>query len=469
MSVVPEEMMGSLSDLPAGQMLPISDLPAKQPGGYQPPAPTPAQFGANPQLVAAQGAAPAAAAPRQAGLLNEKALQQRYGQMATRGMDIMEEEEPKYRAAIDEDTAARNEQLAALKKPSPPPPIKQAAPEYADFAKQVSPFLILATVLGGKVAKLSGQNMLGALNGMVEGTNEGNMDKYQSAYKAYQDNRKAQKEEYEEMLAYNTAMNKYAGDRFAAKHEIAQNSMAMYGVGEEIAKTGINGWNAIEKNEAAMQAQDARLRALESRMSSKTDAQIEKDTKDYVAASQGTSRLASAKSQVSEMLGLLDQIEAKYGSLARPGTIAEIMRKYNDDPLVTRFSALQGRATIASLGSDLPSGARANMWFEKFEQSQQSKLWDAPIDQIRQNGRELLRTISGTLQEKQAARKAFAQNIRRLDPGTNIESLYQQGAGGENEAAPVAQTPKSFANEKEALASGVKGDVIIGGRKAHID
>jgi hypothetical protein len=235
-------------------------------------------------------------------------------------------------------------------------------------------------------------------------------------------------------------MNKYAGDRFAAKHEIAQNSMAMYGVGEEIAKAGINGWNAIEKNEAAMQAQDARLHALEIRMSSRTDAQIEKDTKDYVAASQGTSRLASGKSQVSEMLGLLDQIEAKYGSLAKPGMIAEIMRKYNDDPLVTRFSALQGRATIASLGSDLPSGARANMWFERFESSQQSKLWDAPIDQIRQNGRELLRTISGTLQEKQAARKAFAQNIRRLDPGTNIESLYQQGAGGENEAAPVASS-----------------------------
>lgn len=260
------EIMGSLADLPSapqpvttpgpapGMTLPPGLPTVKQPGGYVPPKPA--------GVTQASFTSPAAATTtaKLATPGPDDKLDSEYSDLAKEGIAGMKAQVPGVIQGAKDDAAAAREKLASLRAPPRPPPLKQMAPQFQDFAKEASPFLMVAVALGGKAMGLSGMNMLGALTGMVEGTQEGNKERYDAAYKQWQDNRKAQLEEYQNMIAYIDARNKYEGDRFAAKHEAAQEAMTLYGINAEIAKTGINGLQTIRNNEAKIASMDERLK-----------------------------------------------------------------------------------------------------------------------------------------------------------------------------------------------------------------
>jgi hypothetical protein len=100
--------------------------------------------------------------------------------------------------------------------------------------------------------KISGQGMMGALTGMVEGTAEGNAERYNTAYKEYQDHYKRFKEEEADRVAYRDELLKWHKCKMDAAQIAAQDSLRVVGVDEKMIQTGVNGEVARARAVAAV-------------------------------------------------------------------------------------------------------------------------------------------------------------------------------------------------------------------------
>jgi hypothetical protein len=88
-------------------------------------------------------------------------------------------------------------------------PTRQAA--YATTMK-AAPVLAILTALGGKATKLSGQNMLGALNGMVKGLNSASEKTYNDALQRWQSAYEKMRQQQQRLSdAHKLMLTAYAG------------------------------------------------------------------------------------------------------------------------------------------------------------------------------------------------------------------------------------------------------------------
>jgi uncharacterized protein YgfB (UPF0149 family) len=86
-------------------------------------------------------------------------------------------------------TAGENLDTAIGEVPQAPTPeamTAQAPQRNIGQLMQASPWLMILAAMGGSRTQLSATNMMGAMNGMVKGLNEGDEEGYQSAYDKYQ-------------------------------------------------------------------------------------------------------------------------------------------------------------------------------------------------------------------------------------------------------------------------------------------
>lgn len=94
-----------------------------------------------------------------------------------------EEQAQEGEAALDEEEAGQLSQnqkkFDALFKQAPAPAVAYQT------ALRTAPIVTILAALGGKAAGISGVGMLGALNGMVSGINEGSLQKYQQSLDAW--------------------------------------------------------------------------------------------------------------------------------------------------------------------------------------------------------------------------------------------------------------------------------------------
>jgi hypothetical protein len=156
--------------------------------------------------------------------------------------------------------------------PHKPESLAQRAPVYADFAQQVSPFAILLTALGGKIGKLSGSNILGAVTGLVEGTNEGNWTKYQSAYRAYKDNYDAARQEHADMNAYYNQMMEHQKDVLGAEQSVAQTALSIIGADQKSIENALNTKKALDKTQVELEKQWIKLQQIHAQSGAGNDA-----------------------------------------------------------------------------------------------------------------------------------------------------------------------------------------------------
>lgn len=274
---VPVDMMGDYLPPPApdpSQTLPAGMPTARYPAGRPvagPQVPGNQMLG-TPTMAAATQAAPGQAVPGQpagpaAPAATALSLDQRRKALEERFMTEAEQEPTAeeitsaYQQSQKEKMAAMDEYLAGQKQRmemlDPRKIVRQAAPQYVDFAKQVSGPLQILTAIGGKAMGLSGLNMMGALTGMIEGTTQGNLDAYNRAYQTWKDNYEQQREEYNDLKAFVSQMEKYDEGNLQRKNLAAQQGLEMIGVKEQIAKQGLNGLTVLDRTQT--QLQKARL------------------------------------------------------------------------------------------------------------------------------------------------------------------------------------------------------------------
>ena len=239
---VPPELMNAmpgadLSGLPASAGMQPSKY-ARKPVAKQPVA----RFGMSPEPTAMQAAS-------DAGAEGEKMLMSDLGQYrsdvgrareASQEADVYEREHP----------------------PEMPATFQEQAPQYADFAKQVSPLLMIATVLGGKAMGVSAQGMLGAVTGMVEGTAQGNEQRYTEAYQNYKDHYARFKEEEANRVAYRDKMLEWYKGRIDAPQLAAQASLQLVNADDKIVNMGVNADKAASQVAKDLAAQADRAAKL---------------------------------------------------------------------------------------------------------------------------------------------------------------------------------------------------------------
>src|SRR5579859_3085874 len=89
------------------------------------------------------------------------------------------------------------------------PPTRQAIYQQS---MQAAPLMAIMMAVGGKAARLSGQNMLGAMSGAMQGLNEGSEARYKDAMTKWQaeiDKSRSRLEEQQKY--YQMMMDAYAG------------------------------------------------------------------------------------------------------------------------------------------------------------------------------------------------------------------------------------------------------------------
>jgi len=229
-----------------------------------------------------------------------------------------------YRGDINKEREAYQQYGKTLDEnpPEMPKTFQEQAPQYADFAKQVSPLLMIATVLGGKAMGISAQGMLGAVTGMVNGTAEGNQQNYQQAYQNYQDHYARFKEEEANRVAYRDKMLEWYKGRIDAPQKAAQASLALMNADEKVVNTGINGDKALSQLheklvKAQFDAQELHLKTMrdQAKVSAAATKELNKELKAISGLEQAASRLKNANQQVQSAWSKLEAAAKQDSSL----------------------------------------------------------------------------------------------------------------------------------------------------------
>jgi hypothetical protein len=382
---------------------------------------------------------------------------------------VLSEQAPKDREATDE--------YSQWMKDNPPPQpfsFHEEAPHYADFAKQTSPLLMILTAIGGKAMGVSGMGMLGAMTGMVEGTAAGNKERYDAAYQEYQDHYKRQREEYANLTEYYDQMMKYKKGQFGAEQEVSRNALEMIGADEKNLTSALNVKKALDKTQADLQKRSMELE----RLRFQSDAKYSKAGDDAIRGAQ------SASSNIPKLSEALDDIQKAYNLL--PSLEAQFTRENGNSPVYapeawnkwltsqTGSSEQQqfvqymrlAKPLLATLETGGP-GQRSNMMIQKLvSDSATLDVFSRTPDEIRTSISQLLPLVRQQRQQQEMYYKLWQTQGQHV--GVNIPELPKFESPKPIGEQRKDQT-KSFATEEEAVASGVKGEVMIAGRRARID
>jgi hypothetical protein len=276
----------------------------------------------------------------------------------------------KDRKAEREESQALRDQIQSFltfSKPPPTPPdaSKELAPEMRDFVVKTTPWLTILSAIGGKVAGLSGLNMLGAMNGMLKGSLAGSQKAFDAAYQRYQDNWTRLQEDYRNKDAF------YRSEMEMRKGQIDAQARALEAVatmaGEDLkgATTVAGMKSAHDKAMIALTSAASRLELTKQQMGERQRSQVLKIVQAYQKAEGAFPRNTDAKVSADKAFELLpqvlDEIKQYAPELPFPKAIAEWMA-HSGSVQAQQFRAywVNAKAIIMALETS-GTGARSNM------------------------------------------------------------------------------------------------------------
>lgn len=319
----------------------------------------------------------------------------------------------KAQAARDKARAAQEkytqEQIAdieafrALSDKPPAPPVREHAPEMRDFAVQGMPFLMVLTAIGGKVAKLSGMNMLGAMQGMLKGSLTGQDKMFNEAYQNWQENWKRAQEDWRNRMTVYEANLKWREGKINASGAAAQAERELGGAYGEDMRQIIGFHQAQDKAMISLKALDTKLalqkQAMDDRKQKVTDDIITKLQK----AAAAFPRLQAAQVDAERALKLLPGVLEKYkndtengpNSLV-PKTFAEFLTATGDTEVQQFASLLKSAKPILAALETSGTGSRSNMLLQTMIAETVPtgvfNLGPAQVDQLTRDAAGILKT-----------------------------------------------------------------------------
>jgi hypothetical protein len=217
------------------------------------------------------------------------------------------------------------------------PPMQSEAPKYAETAKSVSPYLLIATQLFGKGMGASAHAMLGALKGQLDGVTQNNKDAFERATDEWQKHWNTLKTNWEsKQKAYNQALEWFGG-RMDAEMKAAQFAEDAAGAGGEMAG------NALQRHQASKEVMSA-LEAYHKTLLGHADRTRASNDRDYNKMQQGN------YGQYTGAVQFRDTAEALYQSWQKVKALIERdtdLKKKLDDRSLTG-SDLVGRSNIVN-------------------------------------------------------------------------------------------------------------------------
>lgn len=450
MGMSPDDFYSQLPQLNGTVPAPMQFGPQNQLAAGQPPVQPVARPVAPPQrpMTAAQGAqaAPRPAAPvQQEDPLISWAREDAKAKMAELpGLENTAKQQAQ--ASMEEQSS-----FAQYLKDNPPAKkfvFDEVQPQAHDFVSKGTPWLMILTAIGGKMGKISGLGMLKAQAGLLKGINEGNKEAFDTAYKQWKDHYQMAVNEYQNANEVYVANMKWRAGMAGAEQASAAAAADVVGLNRQAIKDDAALINTNEKTLAALkehaakleqlkEGNDIRYEALSARVDKAQSGERATHEDRYSKAAATHNNMTVAKSQLTEMVGLIDKIARNHPDLVSPTKgIADILNKYTKDLDVQRFNALQKRAVLGSLGTDLP-GQRLNMWIEKFESGTQAELWTQPVGQIKAAAQELLRSADARDRTAQGVMSISEREYQRAGGDVPLRDIYGFTEADETVAKPA--------------------------------
>jgi hypothetical protein len=350
----------------------------------------------------------------------------------------------------------------AIRDMGPPPDqdhFKQAVPVMQDYAVKGMPFLLMAMALGGKAAKLSGGNMLAGMTGMMQGAQEGSMEKFNNAYKTWQENYKQFDEEQKNRMAIYKANLDWRKDAINAEDVAAREALSYVGASEINMKNAIAAHNAQEK--AALQIEQ--MNAKTSRLAQSVSEQGQKlgqkfyedwrkETANTPRAVLGAASAIQATQRLPEVLEVIKSNHIPYPkSLAEWKTLNLDGIPENQKRAVQEFVAAASDEKIVAVAAELNGTGKGNMLTQMLAGNTSPEIWKQSPAQIQMLQANLTRLLKEISKEKIGNLDSARNNALSKDPSLSIPDyatpLRQQIENVENNYQPSASggsSPKRF-------------------------
>jgi len=368
--------------------------------------------------------------------------------------------------------------------PPPPeaPPLRTEAPKYAEFAKQASPMLMILTAIGGKAAGVSGMGMLGALTGIVEGTAEGNKDRYDAAYKEWQDHYQNLQDDWKNKMEVYKQNMAWRQGKIGAERDAVEAYRLMAGDHRQDAKNIAAEHTAYDRAMQKLTMSNLQLQNQHDRITAQHDVAEQKLGSDAAKQADKLSgnlpRTSVGYSSIQNAIDLLPQViaDVQKNNIPLPKSWTELAAYESSSTAIKQFVAYMQEAQPVMAAVETAGQNRSNMLLQGMAKE------TIPADIFTQTPESIRVKV---LQANNVLRQSLTEQVDKIDMWANkarehgypyaditADIRSQLSAGHGNTPPPnVArdQPKKSFATEAEALASGVKGEVTIGGRPATID
>jgi hypothetical protein len=324
--------------------------------------------------------------------------------------------------------------------------MRQHSPQLSDFAKETSPLAMIAMAIGGKAFGLTGQMMMGAMTGMVQGSSEGNMERYKQAYQQYKDAREEQKEAIANMTAVFEMQDKIAKGNMLQKQQAAKNALELIGVREEMANNGLNTYQLIKNLDVKQKEADQKAAAADARIAQGwASLDVKRTSAGFKYLKESTNAKGAAQAASNFENELLDakrmwekikkdpEIESamKAGSAIAPGVIDHLLTANYPEyaKLQQKLGSMAG-SMLVNINSGLSAGAQRIKAVEEKELAGLISLKGKNPAAIDQGFDDFIRRVRETRDIQQSRASAFA--------GTASDIGFDGGFSEESKATPSA-------------------------------
>jgi hypothetical protein len=320
------------------------------------------------------------------------------------------------RAAESADTAAS--EFDAAGPPKAQERFTEAQPDLRDFAVKGMPFLLMATALGGKVAKTSGLGMLSAMNGMMEGAAQGSEEAYNAAHKKWQDHYKQFQDEQKAAMELHKQTLSWYKDKTQGQRAAAEMWGEYVGAAKNSDASLANQFNAFQKAKLQVEVLDKQLQRNAQARSAKIEDQKFKLMKETGKLSSGVSKMTLAETKANKLKELLPRMVEKYkaatGATVAPDNIGKLFTALSGDPDVGTFVQLSKSLKADLVGIELPPGIRGNMFIEKIDADTAPNLWTMSATQLESAVNDVQSRFATEKSRQQAVFDAFQNELSAL-------------------------------------------------------
>lgn len=324
--------------------------------------------------------------------------------------------------------------LKAMPPPPPAPKFNERSPQIQDFAVTAMPWMMVATALGGRAAKLSGLNMMSAMTGMMKGAQTGQKIMFDQAYQHWQDNYKLMMDDWRNQMAVYNANLEWRKGKVDADFMASKAAAQQAGLAEDQLQNVVGVYKMkMQAYEQMVKYGEVMQRFRETNDIRNTGLLI-KAQEQWQKSGSGYSRVESAIQASHDAYSRLPYIFEKYKQATNefrvPMSWDSFFSQFSNDPEVQKFKADTDNLKPTLVGIELPTGSRGgNMFLHKLISENVPRLWAQGKGYIDQQ----LRLDMGFLNE---AHQFYKNNMDMW--GNTIQKL-----GGEPPEIPTYQFPET--------------------------